>query len=165
MGSLYADNFGGEDAASDTWMMTQIFQLEQELSEWQNGLPADLTLRSSNHMPLEELNDPVGERYRVILTLRYLNTKLLLHRPVFVRSLGTSHADNTSPPQARRTFSEMRKAFNASVVRSAAESVSIVHSILASPAHGKRVLGAWWFTLFYGKLQTPALLDAHKCPV
>lgn len=150
MGSLYAHNIGGEDTASDTWMMTQIFQLEQELSEWQNLLPADMTLRSYTLMPSEAPSDLIGERYHVILTMRYLNTKLLLHRPVFVRSLGATRGDAGSPSQSRKTFGEMRKNFNAAVVRSAAESVSMAYCILTSPALGKRLLGAWWFTLFYG---------------
>ena len=144
MGSLYSHNIDNEEPASETWTMTQIFQLDQELSDWQNGLSTDLSLLTPETFPKESIKDPIGERYRAILTLRFLNTKLLLHRPVFMRSLGkSSHQDH------RRSFGEMRKTFNTSVVRCATESVTIVHTMLTSQHLGRHLLGAWWFTLFY----------------
>lgn len=144
MASLYSHNIDTDEPASETWTMTQIFQLDQELSDWQNALSTDLSLLARENPPAEPVSDPVGERYRTILTLRFLNTKLLLHRPVFMKSLGSS-----SNQDHRRSFGEMRKTFNTSVVRCATESVTIVHTMLTSQKLGRHLLGAWWFTLFY----------------
>ncbi|KAF5235599.1 hypothetical protein FAUST_6967 [Fusarium austroamericanum] len=117
--SLYGSNLGCEDQASDTSTMTYIIQFEQELTDWQNTLPHRLSLHSANEVAQADMHDSTIERFRIILTLRHLNVQLLLHRPMFIRSLGALLKDPKMPHRN------------------------------AGPDHGRHLIGAWWFTLYY----------------
>ena len=130
------------------WMISQIFQLEQELNEWQGALPTEFSLRlSAAAIPTITPTDLLLERYRMILSLRFLATRLLLHRPVFVKSL-TSEASNLY--SVGRPINDMRRRSNTAVVRTAEDIIGIVHQILTTQEAGKKLLGAWWFSLYYG---------------
>lgn len=130
--------------------MSQIFQLEQELNEWLMTLPADFMLRNpGSFSDGEPVQDVLLERYRIILTLRYQSTKLLLHRPVFVKSLASSK--KSSIQYSGRPVNDSRKRSNTAVIQAAEDIIALVHEILSTQKSGRRLLGAWWFTLYYGK--------------
>lgn len=152
MGALYGHNLGCDEPPSETQMVTQIFQLEQELNDWQNQLPPELHLQSSSNLPDESnLDDPVLERFRVILSMRYLNTQLLLHRPCLTKSLGGLTGDSHPPLQRQRSTSQLQTNFNRACVQAAEDSIAILYAVLTKPGLGSQLIGAWWFTLYYGK--------------
>lgn len=101
--------------------------------------------------------DVIAERYRVILSLRFLSTKLLLHRPIFVKSLRAMPMASSM-----RSMGEMRRRSNTAAVRAAEEIVALVHQVLSQGDTGRRLLGAWWFTLWYGKLMSNARLHSRS---
>ncbi|RYP14197.1 hypothetical protein DL765_006558 [Monosporascus sp. GIB2] len=147
LANLFGHNLGYKDL-SETGLITQIFQLEQELNEWQLSLPEFLQLRTSLTLPEETPPNLNIEQFRIILTLRYLHTQLLLHRPALSRLLQTCFADNGSKePKAFNT--QMYKNFYRPCVRAAEEIISITHKVITQKPLGKHLLGAWWFTLYY----------------
>lgn len=149
---LYGHNLGYEKAASDTAVVTHILQLSHELNEWQTSLPSPLALVSANSLEMmtDVSEDPTNERYRIILTLRHLNTQLLLHRLVLTRSLDNARSD--APDQSRNPISQMERNYNLVCIRSAEDIITIVHSVLTSQYLGRHLVGAWWFTLYYSTL-------------
>ncbi|KAH7169928.1 c6 zinc finger domain-containing protein [Dactylonectria macrodidyma] len=148
--TLYGHNLGCEDPPSETTMITQIFHLEQELSDWHNSLPAPLFLRSSSHLPEEELiDDQTIERFRLILSLRYLSVQLLLHRPMLTKSLSGCSRDPNSMRRPQRSVNQMQANFNRTCVRAAEDIIEIIHTVLTKPGLGRHLIGAWWFTLYY----------------
>ncbi|KAM0208735.1 hypothetical protein ACHAQD_011486 [Fusarium lateritium] len=152
--SLYGSNLGCEDQASDTVTITTIIQFGQELSDWQHNLPPCMTLRSVEDIPQdidEDAHGSLKERFRIILTLRYLNVQLLLHRPVFIRSLRALLKDPKVPHQHAGSINSMQANFDKAFVQVAENTIEIIHSILQRPDRGRHLIGAWWFTLYYGK--------------
>ncbi|KAF5579854.1 hypothetical protein FPCIR_10919 [Fusarium pseudocircinatum] len=152
IGSLYGSNLGCEDQSSDTATMTSMIQFGQELSDWQNSLPQQLGLRSVDNMPDntdENIQDPLREKFRIILTLRYLNVQLLLHRPIFIRSLGTLLREAKTPYRHAGSISSMHANFDRVFVQVAENIIDIIYTILTRPDHGRHLIGAWWFTLYY----------------
>lgn len=150
--NLYGHNLGNEKAASDTSVVTYILQLSYELNEWQTSLPSSLALVSASSLETmkDASADPISQRYRVILTLRHLNTQVLLHRLALTRTL--DNACSAAPDHSRSPTSLMEQNFNLSCIRSAEHIISIVHSILTSQHLGKHLVGAWWFTLYYSMI-------------
>ncbi|GKU10880.1 hypothetical protein FLAG1_10192 [Fusarium langsethiae] len=150
--SLYGNNLGCEDQTSDTVIMTSIIHFGQELSDWQHSLPQDMTLRSVEELPQnthEDAHASLRERFRIILTLRYLNVQLLLHRPVFIRSLGALLKDPKTPHRHIGSINSMHANLDRVFIQVAENTIDIIHAILKRPDHGRHLIGAWWFTLYY----------------
>ncbi|XEV02970.1 hypothetical protein FSHL1_008257 [Fusarium sambucinum] len=150
--ALYGNNLGCDEQASDTITMTAIIQFEQELSDWQDNLPQQLRLCSADelsHLTGTEAQNTTVERFRVILTLRYLNTQLLLHRPTFIRSLSAFHKGSKIPNRNSRSVNNMQASFDKAFIQVAQNILDIIHTTLMRPDHGRHLIGAWWFTLYY----------------
>jgi hypothetical protein len=149
LANLYGHNLGCDELLLDNSMLTMIFQLSQELEEWHESLPEVLSLRTAAEIAnLEDhLQDPVIERYRLILTLRYLNLQLLLFRPVLSRSLNINSNDDN--PRQIDPLGKIGRDFHFNCIKSAEDIVIIIHFVLTQPSLGKRLVGAWWFTLYY----------------
>lgn len=151
--SLYGQNIACEKEASTTVVVSQLYPIEQRLLEWKHALPASLTiLASPTLLAGVDQSTAIGGLGQVrplstILTLRYLNLRLLLHRPILVKFFEyqndvTTHEEEAILLQQIGTNSISR------CHRAATEIISIVHSATGTPAM-RELLGAWWFTLYY----------------
>ncbi|KAF4965570.1 hypothetical protein FSARC_6655 [Fusarium sarcochroum] len=148
--TLYGSNLGCDDQTSETTTMTSIIQLGQELADWQVSLPTQLGLYSVCDLPHDtEIQNPTVERFRVVLTLRYLNVQLLLHRPTFIRSLGVLLKEPKLPHRNAGSVNNMQASFDKAFVQVAENIIDIIYAVLMRPDHGRHLIGAWWFTLYY----------------
>ncbi|KAH7029734.1 fungal-specific transcription factor domain-containing protein [Microdochium trichocladiopsis] len=196
--SVYGHNIEHEDlSASD--LITRIIQLEQDLDQWRIALPKALAVCSSSsaasagaqQQPYSGIPDEPSpasfssstppsslsassqqvDKLRNILTLRYLNTKLLLLRPILINTLcarflldkpGGGGILSDRPISAQHPAGSPGGEFHTgplgymqnsymmtSCFRAAVESISIVHEAVTRPELGRHMLGAWWFTLCY----------------
>lgn len=150
IGSLYGHNLGHCEysTASTTG---QIFKLQQELNGWCYMLPASLSLISRNGIPqvAEENPDTADlQRCRIIITLRYLNTQLLLHRPLLTQALSQSPSDS---PQHRRLSDQTGQNITQCCTGFAERIITLIHGVLTNKKLGKSFLGSWWFTIYYSK--------------
>ena len=154
--SLYGQNIACEKEASTTVLVSQLYPIEQRLLEWKHALPASLSILAGPTL-LSGVDQPtaIGGTGQVrplstILTLRYLNLRLLLHRPILVKFFEyqndvTTHEEEAILLQQIGTNSISR------CHRAATEIISIVHSATGTPAM-RELLGAWWFTLYYSMI-------------
>ncbi|RSL38136.1 hypothetical protein CEP53_015143 [Fusarium sp. AF-6] len=148
--TLYGSNLGCDEQQSETVTVTSIIQFGQELTDWQNNLPPQLALRVSADLPLEgEIQDPTTERVRLILSHRYLNVQLLLHRPSFIRSSGALLRDPMISTRNPAPVNHMQSNFDRTFVQVAENIIEIIHTVLTRPDLGRHLIGAWWFTLYY----------------
>ncbi|KAH8901203.1 hypothetical protein GQ53DRAFT_593023, partial [Thozetella sp. PMI_491] len=149
LANLYGHNLGFHALGRGHSTTAHILQLSQELEEWQTSLPPNLALWTASI--LRDLDRDVGDlvldRFRLIITLRYLNTQLLLHRPILVKALGADMVEGSEQPPA--LLSRIERDFTRSCVTAAEEIIAIVHCVLTRQNMGKRLFGAWWFTLYY----------------
>ncbi|KAI5200553.1 hypothetical protein E4T39_05706 [Aureobasidium subglaciale] len=160
---LYDGNLGCNTIQPVAELVPNLFSLEQDLSQWSLNLHEEVSLiQSEDIAKLSESLNPSSIRFRVVLTLRYLNVELLLHRHFVVRSLGSQSAD-AQVRQSSRSLEHLSAGAIQSSVRAAQESISIVQKILARGPVGRRMLGAWWFTLFYAlTIFSIALIDPSR---
>lgn len=159
MASVYGHNIEHEELPGAE-LITRIIQLEQDIDTWRATLPAPLSLRTSSSLSTlastsspKEQQDSGIEKLRIILTLRYLNTKLLLLRPILTNLLQTRFITTTSslkaPPPSSSSTSMHHTYFTQSTFHAALELISLIHTTTTSPTLGRHMLGAWWFTLYY----------------
>ncbi|KAF4345857.1 activator of stress s 1 [Fusarium beomiforme] len=144
IGDLYGNNLRC-DELSDVEMVTRIFQLQQELDEWHRSLPSELSLITSSLIAETPLEESPMQRLRIILTLRYLNTQLLLQRPPLSKLLQTA----SDQAQRQNPFDQVQEKLVEECAQSAEEIISIIHAILTTREQGRSLLGAWWFTIYY----------------
>ena len=144
---LYGQNLG-YDAISESESIPRTFELEQELRQWQSHLPRELPIVVSNALPMtSSLANRIVGRFRVMLTLRYHNLYILVHRPLLCKSL--DFIADALPNNGPDPTVQMAKSSIDACLGSAEETIDIVHGILTDPSLGSSILGAWWFTLYY----------------
>jgi hypothetical protein len=125
--------------------------------DWQRTLPSHMRLVSIQDILPDRL--PAAEsstenawrqlRLRFILTLRYTNVRILLHRPVLVKFL-----EGLNNPMENQEFSLLQQmgAIHIQIAtKSAKEIISLVLNALQSASGRSKwgLLGAWWFSLYY----------------
>ena len=145
---LYGQNLGYDDSLQEAELIPRILELEDELGGWQSSLPPELPIVLSSALPLPgSYRNRMVDRFRTMLTLRYHNLNILVHRPLLCKSLDA--LTETLPEAWSASVNRMTKDSIDACVASAEETIDIVHGILTDPSLGASVLGAWWFTLYY----------------
>jgi len=123
-----------------------VAEIEEKLSLWRQKLPSALQIISANDIP--EGGGPPSQFWRqsIILSLRYHNTRALLHRQFAVK--GLSEIWGAGPSQ-NKFEGDFFWNFGLASIKvcsdSAIETVEIVHKV----KHRSDLLGFWWFTLYY----------------
>lgn len=148
---LYGGNIGCDKPSSLLDTVAHLFRMEQHLVDWQHTLPPSLGLRSSQDIPLEDPSP--NESFRVILTLRYHNLRILLHRTMLVRFLNTLGGDDIYREEAPLLQQVGINSLQI-CVESSLEIITLISNIVQFKHDQKRVLGAWWFSLYYSKQST-----------
>lgn len=126
---------------------SKVLQIEHQLLEWQAALPPLLSLTT----PEEVRNSDeysLGRRFRVILTLRYHNVRILAHRrmlDLYLASIERGQNYDAEDSMLRQVGERSKNI----CIQSASDLISIVHTVTHAPEPKKGLLGAWWFTLYY----------------
>lgn len=152
--TLYGGNIGAADQLSVIDNISRILNIEQQLVEWERHLPPDLSLQHAIEIPPSPANIDIvsssSEKFRIILTLRRHNLRVLLHRPILVNFLDLA-GDNTQQ-NSSQNLSLLQQIGSNSVqicVQSSIDIISIVKTIVTSTGERRTWLGAWWFSLYY----------------
>ncbi|KAK8224476.1 fungal-specific transcription factor domain-containing protein [Phyllosticta capitalensis] len=147
--TCYGGNLGCSDASPHTLdVVTRIYGLEKQLQEWKASLPPALSLRTSAETPNPSDSEAALNRARTILALRYLNLRILVNRPIVVELLDA--VGRPEDPQSQHALVRQVGTNNlATCISLAVEIIAIVSTTVRSSSPHKRLLGAWWFTLYY----------------
>lgn len=150
IGSLYGSNLGCNDVVSEKKVVTRILAYGQDLDDWTRDLPPEMSLISSTTaLPLSD-SHPLTRRLRVVTTLRYLNLQVFLRRPALVKYID-QRPEPCPGSHAQDSTAQLQAAHIQTCFTCANEIITIVHSIVSQGVEAKRCLGAWWFSLYYGK--------------
>lgn len=134
-----------ELVADDSQLISHALDLQQRLQNWRTALPPDLDPYSPNEV-IGGHTAPT--RLRVTLSLRYLNLKLMIHRPFLSRMLQDLRNPGTqlitTPAMSPMLIHVMRPCVSA-----AKDTVDLVAGVLKVEGTGRQMPGAWWFVLHY----------------
>lgn len=135
-------------------LLERTISLEQRLSAWKRNLYPQLQRRPWEILDPDTTSasawDRVFDRLSVIITLRYLNIRILLHRPVlgaFLRKRAHYRFDGDQLQDEDPFFNDVAKKSIDICEQSAIEVVQIVYKTSKLPG----LLGAWWFSAYYSK--------------
>lgn len=155
MDLLYGQNLGCDPPLPITEAVAHIFSMEQHLFAWERSLTQPLQLISTaslNQITQGQLSNCqyFSWKFRVILTLRYLNLRVLLHRPVLVKFIAAG-ANPERDPQDLKLLQQIGMNSLQICADSAMAIIDIVHQVVTEPSWKQSLLGAWWFSLYYSK--------------
>ena len=126
-----------------------MLKMRHSLDEWNKELPPTMRLIKEMDISEHTVKDLTLDRFHTILTLRYHNLSILIHRGVLVQlcdhmdDLGSQTQDILALMDAARSTVRI-------CVESATDIIMLVHAVAKSDGVFRNVLGAWWFTLYYG---------------
>lgn len=130
---------------------SNILQIEHQLLEWQSSLAPLFGLITPQELRNSNGNDfSLERRFRVILTLRYHNVRILAHRrmlDLYLASIERSQSYDAEDSMLKQVGYRSKGI----CMQSASDLIAIVHILLHSPEPKRGLLGAWWFTLYYSK--------------
>lgn len=152
---LYGQNIGYEGHLSSNEIVTRVFILEQKLSAWEQDLHPDLRTLSYDQLTtmrgeiVATTDQHAAKTLRIVLTLRHLNIRLLLHRPILMRVLDSfeSFKENHDIQMLRHIGSHSLQV----CMDTADAIISIVHTVVTSLDATRTSIGAWWYTLYYSQ--------------
>jgi hypothetical protein len=158
--TCYGQNLGLAEYLEDSEIFSLVLKGERQLDEWKLHLLPQLLLHVCD-VPLGpqgldqiDSRNLIVERFNMVLSLRYHNLRILLHRPVLERILDAHSAWGHNTMNTGTEKSMLHQIGFTSVetcVDSAMIIISIVHTIVLSTGRRRDLLGAWNYSLFYSE--------------
>lgn len=154
MGKSLINQYGAniESAYSSLDMMDSLKasgELRKTLQSWAANLPPYLSLCEPESNILSQ-NTPTN-RFRVILTLRYHNLAILIHKPLLSATIRHLFATEDVAGSSPSYLIQLAMAEAHECIHAAQLTIEIVHSIISTNATRTNNLGAWFYTLYYGR--------------
>jgi hypothetical protein len=157
--TCYGQNLGLEEFVADAEMISLTLKMETLLDDWKCRTLPSLELQLCN-VPLvaqdlekTEAKDKSIQRFNLVLSLRFHNLRILLHRPILEKFLdayrGASHGgfgDLDTSMMRQICISSIENCLD-----SARIIISIVHTVVMSKGWRRDLLGAWNYSLFYSE--------------
>ncbi|XPS80180.1 hypothetical protein M3J09_012141 [Ascochyta lentis] len=144
---LYGDNLGCEIQYDVFDLASTILQFEQKFVVWQRSLPTNLSILDPTSINSGTYSDELL-RLRFVLTFRYLNLRILTHRPILCRYLDVLGSPNPEPQQLK-VLRQVGANSLRICVQSALDLIQMIRDVLSPPNPRRHLLGAWWFALYY----------------
>ncbi|KAB8237483.1 putative C6 transcription factor [Aspergillus alliaceus] len=145
---LYDQNLGSQIQLPINEVVERINRLTWQLATWQDGLPACLSIITSQDI-LEDVPLTIGTpRLRVLLSLRYLGTRILILRPILPILLDLSKIAALDVQQSMWVHGP-GSLLLADLIRAISDILRVSENILAGAKKDQNLLGAWWFSCYY----------------
>lgn len=158
--TCYGQNLGLDEVPGESETISLVLKGNEQLDDWTSQLPRlqGLHVYSAPLSPanLEEMSAErvIVERFNIVLSLRFLNLRILLHRPIlekFLDACAIGNASTTPGSGQRGMLQQIGISSVETCVNSAMIIISIVHTVVTSEGWRRDLLGAWNFSLFYSE--------------
>lgn len=160
------DEDDGDQTNGTLSIISQVLEGNRQLEDWILRLLPPLGLHVyQKPLTQEELDKMpssaeaiIHQRFNIVLSLRYHNLRILLHRKFLERFLDyfgvDSHTSSSSvTSQEKKILRQVGSGSIQKCVESAMAIISIMHTIALSPAKWHRsILGAWNYSLYYSNI-------------
>ena len=156
--TMYGSNLDSDMSRDVFKVAGDVSLMEHQISETQRSFsPALKTVQLSDLV--SETRDTFRTlRFRVILTLRYHNLRILAHRPLLQRYLEVLRAQRGGEDGQHLGSLHQVGVNSLHICMQSARTIIELHThATRSKAGDKGLLGAWWFSLYYSKGDPPFL--------
>jgi len=153
--TCYGQNLGLEDVTEDSELLSLVLEGERLLDAQRSQIHRDLRLHiydsplQSQDLEAMERQNLIVERFHIVISLRYHNIRILLHRPILERILDTYASSTSSNAYGKHILQQIGIRNIEACVESAKIIVSAVYTVVLSSGWRKDLLGAWNYSLFY----------------
>ena len=139
-------------------VMSGILEGQRQLDEWRLQQLPSLGLKvcdsplSLNDVEKMDAGSIIRHRFEVVLSVRYNNLRILVHRRCLESLLDPIQAQgDTLATSEMRLLQQMELSSVISCVESAMSIISIVHNMSAGSGWRREFLGAWNYSLYYSR--------------
>ncbi|KAL3461942.1 fungal-specific transcription factor domain-containing protein [Aspergillus heterothallicus] len=146
--SLYDSNLGSDEKIPDYELITRVLRLRHSLQEWVSQLPSHMGLITARECLTDIGRNPTIDRFRIILTMRYHNIRLLIHRVVLVR-LCEYIDDGDDLNHDTLALQDIIRSTVQISLESATEIINILGTLAEAQWAQRGLLGVWWCTLYH----------------
>ena len=147
MQKVYQNNIKCQRQNPSSYLFQQIISIEPDLSTWKAELPPNLCVIRRENLLAHLKNPSLFSSLSTVITLRYLNTRAMLHRAMLTRFLDYDGPKDGSSEEWSFLLEFGRTSLNICVY-SAAEVIEIIYT---ASEGGYRMLTTWWFSIYYGQ--------------
>ena len=150
--TLYGSNLDSDTPQDVFKVASDVSLVEHQILEAQRSFPSTLQAVQLSDL-VHETRPPFPLlRFRLILTLRYHNLRILTHRPLLQRYLGILRNQSEDGQHLSSLHQVGPNSFHV-CMQSARTIVELLAHTTKSKGEDKGLLGAWWFSLYYSKGQ------------
>lgn len=152
--NCYGQNLGYENSLTTVDTISRVLESERQLEEWRFQLLPTLGLHLWHKPMLAEdvekvdTGSVIQNRFSVVLSVRYHNLRILLHRR-YLESFLDTYGVNDADTSDKKLLRQVGITSVQNCVESATSIISTVHTITTSTGWRRELLGAWSYTLYY----------------
>lgn len=164
--SCYEQNLGFQASSTGMEAVSLVLAGERQLDEWKQQLVPLIYFRvaetplETQHLEMMDSGNQMLERFNLVLSLRFHNLRILLHRQFIEKYLDASSAGGGNEQSSEiRILQQVGVNSVQTCVESAKIIISIVHTVVSSTDWHRDLLGAWNYSLFYSKYCNNSLLS------
>jgi hypothetical protein len=157
--SCYGQNLGLDEQQTVSELAALVLNGEEQLSEWQTSLASlEMFVYSAPLDPKDlekmEPENKIFERFIIVLSVRYHNLRILLHRPMLEKFLDACGCSGSGAYASDDRGMAQRLGISSieTCVESAMAVISMIRTVVMSEGWRRDLLGAWNYSLFYSKL-------------
>jgi hypothetical protein len=154
--TCYGQNLGFNLSHTTFNVVSWVLEGDRQLEEWQHQLVPSLGLHVlqkplvPGDVDIMKSNSVTYQRFNFVLSLRFHNLRILLHRKILEKFLETAGTlDNTNPEM--KILQQVGVSSVQNCVESAVVIISTVHTIASTSGWQRDLLGAWNYSLYYSK--------------
>jgi hypothetical protein len=159
LAAMYGHNLDSRSSFNEIRVLSDMFELDQDLDRWRGALDPALVFRPD---ALKIDSTVQAEctilKFQVILHLRDLNLQCMIYRPCLELTLRRLRDETGNSDTTSSLFRAQKDTAVACLDRSQM-TIRLVHSLLCSEHKNASVLGAWWFTTYFGTLSPPFSIE------
>lgn len=133
-------------------LLSSILKIDHRLSEWKTGLYPSIKLIPLWNVDQLQSHNWAYTKTETVLTLRYLNVRVLLLRKILENAL-----DDITAPTSRSGDSDVSSPIAKNILQICVDSAMHIITLIRTIGARPDLLPAWWFTAYYGKLNTVEL--------
>lgn len=147
LGEIINDVYGSNIPISQTnlplsQLLAKVLNTEHDLAGWVQGLPPSLVPIEIKRFE-DGLDNAQIHPFQVILTLRYLNVRTLLHRAVLSHLLGATRSESDTNKK------DSAFAFASSSLENCLATAMDTIAMISRSRGRQDVLPVWWYSIYF----------------
>lgn len=148
--TLYGSNLDSDTTQDVYKVASNVSLMESHVSEAQRSFPSTLQAVQLSDLVHRTRTPFLTLRFRLILTLRYHNLRILTHRPLLQRYLDILR-NQSEDGQDLVSLHQVGVNSLHICMQSARAIVELLTHTTKAKGEDKGLLGAWWFSVYYSK--------------